>query len=79
MLEIGYEFERNNRKYCLIDILELNSKYYALFSVERGYDKLSFEFCEITETATDYNFKTVTDVNITNMLFDKLGRSNYGA
>ena len=79
MLEIGYEFQRNNRTYCLIDILELNSKYYALFSIERAVDKLSFEFCEITEDSTDYHFKTVTDVDTTNMLFEKLGRSNYGA
>lgn len=79
MLEIGYEFKRNNKTYCLIDILELNSKYYALFSIERAFDKLSFEFCEITEDATDYSFKTVTDVDTTNMLFEKLGRGNYGA
>ena len=78
LLEIGYEFKRNNKTYCLIDILELNNKKYALFSIERAYDKLNFEFCEITETETDFHFKTVTDENITNLLFEQLERKNYG-
>ena len=78
MLEVGYEFKRKNKTYCLLDIIDLDSKKYALFSIETPYEKLNFEFCEITEDAANYNFKEVTDTNITNLLFEQLERSNYG-
>ncbi len=77
-LEIGYEFEYNGSKYCLLDILTLDSKRYAMFSVEKGQEKLNFQFFEIDEDATDFNFTKVVDDNINNLLLQELERRNNG-
>lgn len=77
ILEVGHEFERKGKKYCVIDILELNSKRYVLFSEECSVQKMNFSFFEITETVNGYNLSKVTDDNINNMLFEKLERSEY--
>lgn len=77
-IEIGYEFLRNGKNYCLIDIVDLNSKQYALFSIEESGHKMNFEFCEMTRNSEGYFFDRVTDDNINNLLFEKMERSAYG-
>lgn len=62
MLEIGKTFKINNHTFCLLDILDLSSKRYALFSKENN--DISFEFYEIFENGEQINFKLVEDKNL---------------
>jgi hypothetical protein len=77
-LEVGYEFVKDGSTYCLLDIINLNSKQYALFSEESKNEKLNFEFYEISEDANNFNFKKVTNENTNNMLLDYIERSSNG-
>ncbi len=75
MLEIGHEFERKGKKYCVIDIIELDLKKYVLFSIEEKDKNINYKFFKITENMSGYNLEEVIDDNIINQLFDKIERS----
>ena len=75
MLEIGHEFERKGKKYCVIDIIELDLKKYVLFSIEEKDENINYKFFKITENMSGYNLEEVIDDNIINQLFDKIERS----
>ena len=79
MLEIGQIFNKNGVEYCLLDILILDDKKYALFSLET--DKLSFSFYEIIENETDYDLKFIDDQQLNFHLlelYEEKGEVNNG-
>ena len=75
MLEIGHEFERRGKKYCVLDFIDLNSKKYILFSVEQEGQKIDYEFFEISENIDGYHLEQTNDEKIINQLFDAVASS----
>ena len=60
MIEVGHIFTRDNIKFCVVDILDYNSKKYGLVSVENNTG-LKFDFYEITQNDDGCKLNKVYD------------------
>ena len=72
MLEVGHEFERNGKKYIVLDFVSSKAKKYVLLSYTDPEEKIGYEFYELTEKADGYDFKKVNDDNTISQLFEKV-------
>lgn len=68
MLEVGQVFNKNDKVFCVLDIIDFNMKKYALFSVES--DKLDYVFYEVIANEDGYNLNVVNDNKIIFELFN---------
>lgn len=73
-LQVGQIFEKEGNTFCLIELLNLDGKDYALFSVESS--KISYIIYEINTTDQGYNLIAVTDDSLNNRLMSIFEEKN---
>ena len=68
MFKIGQVFHKNGFDFCILDILEYESKQYLLCSVEK--DKLEYIFYDVHYESGKYNLVQVLDQQLEFNLFE---------
>ena len=70
MLEVGQIFIRGGIQLCVLDLIDYNSKKYALISAED--DKIEFLFYEMIHENGKYNLNLVSDDELNCILLEKV-------